>query len=105
MLVKYKDYEGYAWLVNVDDTTMPEDYDKGIIVGPPPLLTCIDLDEDELKVLQEALVDAYLVNAAYINGSADKLYNVVKNALPNKNTRQLVREIKSVYQLDYYNEV
>lgn len=101
--VKYIDAEGYAWLKRVRDTAKPNLYGRGVTIGPPDLAE-LGLPEDELKVLQEALVDAWLVNAPLIRGSAAHLYTVVQQALPRRDTAHLVQHIKSIYQRAYYKE-
>ena len=101
--VKYIDADGYAYLKRVRDVSKPAQYGRGITIGPPDLAET-GLPEDELKVLQEALVDAWLVNAPLIRGSARQLYAVIQQALPRRNTRGLVQAVKSIYQKDYYKE-
>jgi hypothetical protein len=101
--VKYIDNNGFAWLKRVKDGAKPEQYYRGIFIGPPDLRE-LNLPEEDLKILQEALVDAWLVNAELLRGSANRLRAVVKHALPQQDTRALVRGIKSVMQREVYKE-
>jgi hypothetical protein len=104
--VKYRDENGYAWIVRVSDDTQPKDYKSGIRVGPPDLES-LDLPETKRKLLQQRLVDAGLVNAELIKGSAGKLYAIVKNTLPTANAsevKNVVRAVKSVYQKEFYED-
>lgn len=99
--VKYVDEQGFAWLKRVKDKTVPTMYRRGITIGPPDL-SSLSLEQDELKRLQNALVDAYLVNAELIRGNVTQLHNVIKGALPHKNTRELVKQVKVIYQQEYF---
>jgi hypothetical protein len=98
--VKYIDANGYASLRRVREGTQPDHYSRGVTLGPPDLT--LPLSEDEIKRLQEALVDAWLVNAELIRGSSRMLYDTVKKTLPKKDAKLLVRYIKSIYQNAYY---
>lgn len=97
--VTYVDKHGYAWLKRVSDKTKPENYARGVTIGPPDLSE-LDLTEDELKVLQKALVDSRLVNLTLVRGSRNALYKVVKGAVPKRDTKAIIRYILSIMQRD-----
>jgi hypothetical protein len=101
--VVYTDTKGFSWLVRVNDSTQPKDYRSGIRVGPPDL-SGLHLPEEQIKVLQNRLVEASLVNAELIRGSVSKLHNLVKNTLPTAPTKEVVRAIKAIYQKEFFEE-
>lgn len=97
--VKYVDQEGFAWLKRVSDKAKPQYFARGITVGPPDLSE-LDLTEDELKALHEALVNSRLVNAMLVRGSRNHLFIIVKAALPRRNTKAVIRQLLSIMQRD-----
>ncbi len=97
--VKYVDEDGYTWLKRVTERAKPEHYNRGITIGPPDLSE-LDLTQDERKVLQEGLVNSRLVNAELVHGSRNHLFNVVKAALPKRNTKAVIRHILSIMKRD-----
>jgi hypothetical protein len=101
----YIDEEGFSWLVRVKENATVQQYKYGIRIGPPDLSE-LPLSTDEIKLLQKELVKANLVNAELIHGSTGKLFEVVKTTLPHvKDTKAIVRLLKSIYQHDYYSSV
>lgn len=103
-LVKYTDGEGFAYLVRVPAGVPERDYKLGIRLGPPDL-SGVGLPKEQEIRLRNALVEAQMVNAETIRGSASKLFQVVHNTFPKSDARAIVRLIKSVYQHDYYAEI
>jgi hypothetical protein len=98
--VGYTDSSGYSWFVLVPDDATHEDYDRGIVIGPPDLNE-LGLDDAALKKLLKRLVDAEIVDAPTLLPKRPELINIL-NDLGIGKTR--MREIVSIYQRDFYKE-
>jgi hypothetical protein len=98
--VSYTDGDGYSWLVLVPDDATREDYDRGIVVGPPDLSE-LGLEEELLKKLYKRLVDALIIDAPTLLPKRPELIDIL-NGLGIGKTR--MREIVSIYQRDFYKE-
>lgn len=98
--VGYTDSNGYSWYVLVPDDAIREEYDRGIVVGPPDLSE-LGLDEELLKKLYKRLVDALIVDAPTLLPKRPELVSIL-NELGIGKAR--MREIVSIYQRDFYSK-
>ena len=96
--VRYNDDEGLAWVVAVPVGTPEEDYDQGIILGPPDLTPLGLLTADKVRLHNE-LVELGLYEAPALMGNRVPLAQLLQRlGLP----KTLLRELISLFQQDYY---
>lgn len=84
----------------------PFEYCQGLLVGPPDL-SVLNLPEETITLLNNALVDAGLISFPDLNGNRAKLLRIVQG-LPSVDEKQAVSlrfEILGLYQRDYYPEL
>lgn len=97
-IVKYTDDEGLTWVVSVVEDTAEEDYDQGIVLGPPDL-TPLGLPRADFVRLHNKLVEVGLYEAPALMGQRVLLTQLLQQlGLP----RTLLRELLSLFQRDYY---
>lgn len=96
--VKYNDDEGLTWVVAVPVDAREEDYDQGIILGPPDL-TPLNLPHADMVRLHNELVELGLYEAPALMGNREVLTQMLRKlSLP----KTLLKELISLFQYDYY---
>lgn len=97
-IVQYTDDEGLTWAVSVSEDTQEENYDQGIILGPPDL-TPLRLPHADMVKLQRELVRHNLYEAPALMGKRVLVTQLLQQlSLP----KALLRELISLFQKDYY---
>lgn len=99
-LVVYTDTDDLCWIVAVPENTAEEDYDTGIVLGPPDLAS-LQLPHQELVTLQQALVEKCWYIAPQLMGQRKALQTLLKDL---KLPVDLYRKILHLYQVSYYGE-
>lgn len=97
--VVYTDSDGLKWIVDVPDHYSEEEYEKGLVVGPPDL-SDLNIHRYKLKKLNHALVDAGLIEPGDLLGRRIELRKILKALQIEEQERPIV----SIYQWLYKGE-
>lgn len=103
-VVKYNDDNGFLWAVVVPPNVEKDQWEYGVVIGPPDL-SGLGLTKNETKRLHNALVEADLYSVKTVKGNTGELLALLKKLFPKKNGKELVRQIKSVLQQEYFKEI
>lgn len=99
-VVVYTDNENLTWAVVVPVGTPEEDYQTGIVLGPPDL-SSLDLQQSQRERLQKALVEAGFYNAPQLMGKRQEFNKLLKSlGLPDT----YYRNVLHLYQVAYYGD-
>lgn len=90
----------------VPPATHPTDYDKGVLVGPPDL-SDLDLANNAITLLNNALVDKGYINLKDLDGNRAELVRMIKDTLDvsEEKARELRLAVLRLYQRESYPDL
>jgi hypothetical protein len=95
---------GWLEIREVPNGTLPKDYSKGVLIGPPDLSE-MELEDKQAKELNNSLVNAGLVEYQDLRGNRIKLIEIIRQVFGNvDNIKQIRNTILGIYQKAYYPE-
>lgn len=104
--VIYTNKQGRKEVRLVPPATHPTNYDKGVLVGPPDL-SDLDLAEETVTQLNNALVDKGYINLKDLDGNRAELVRMIKDTLDvsDEKARDLRLAVLGVYQRERYPDL
>jgi hypothetical protein len=99
--VVYTNEDGFKEIREVPNNLSPSDYYMGILIGPPDL-SSVTKNKMKLRLLNNALVDAKLIQWPDLAGQRHKLTEIVSRLWQKTEDRRHIKyKILVIYQRDY----
>lgn len=103
---EYTDQQGYKWTVEVPVGTKPENYARGLHLGPPDL-TELGLVPEVQRDLHNKLMDHRILSAKDLEqpGQMAKVLTLVQATVGSAtNAIEVLKGLVAIYHQDYYTE-
>lgn len=104
-LVIYTTDDGFREIRKVPEGIPVSEYNTGIFIGPPDL-SDLKVNKNDLRKINNMLVDHQWISLPNLNGKRAELLRQLENLghVPDK-ARKLRSAIIRIYQIDYYPEL